>query len=287
MTDLFKVTVSERDSVTGRVLFLVEVVYDDADLVTDDFAFAFQLLLECLRAVMLPWTKAPWGVRKEDLPPVPDPPLALTDDVNPRDYVGEGEAKRISTAYLSEVAWDAETNTLIVTPTHPAWTEHCRVGLSFKTAAYITNYGQPPMDQRAEPLKPVDRTVPAQLYDDYSLGFERRRPKREEITEAIPIATQLSKAYLPVPIAGINTGTVASDLNSVLTLLKYMPVLYQGYGSNQDVGTVVDVTEGQGNNGLMAAMYYEGPCSYGTSTVPVSRIVGRAVLVKPRIRLLA
>ena len=86
---------------------------------------------------------------------------------------------------------------LEVWPTHPAWIEHLRKGMSWETAAYDIGPGEP-----AKPRTPAPVGAPVVRSQDPAQGFRRGTPKYSEIKlKDVFIALHGASKYVADPVA--------------------------------------------------------------------------------------
>jgi hypothetical protein len=155
---------------------------------------------------------------------------------------------------------------LEIWPTHPAWIEHLRKGMTWDTAAYDGGPGLP-----APPRAPSVR-APSQRVDDPKAGFRVGKPKYEEY--------KVAEAF--VPLYGPNrylADPVISDAAAMKKATKTMigqPVLTVPKRGPNRVGTIVQLRK----DGVM--LYHETEHGYGAGGVDFSELksLGRAWLIQ-------
>ncbi len=119
-------------------------------------------------------------------------PLASAMDVEA--YLNSDWMRKNARAFVAKAK--VSKGVLEVWPTHPAWIEHLRKGMSWETAAYDIGPGEP-----AKPRTPAPPGAVAVRSQDPAEGFRRGKPKYPEIKlKGVFIALHGASHYIADPV---------------------------------------------------------------------------------------
>jgi hypothetical protein len=180
-----------------------------------------------------------WKSRFSDFAQYPHvPQCALAQAMDQDDYLNPDWLNKNARAFISKVTKTKDA--LEIEPTHPAWIEHLRVGMSWDTAAYVGGPGLP-----AAVRVPV---APSTTHSkDPAAGFRVGPPK--DNSYKLPgafIPLYGAKQYLADPII--------DDLAKMKAETKTMlgePVLIVPKSGPSEIGTLVE------HRGDSIFLYYE------------------------------
>ncbi len=206
MSALFKATCLARDTASGSVNIQIKSIHPDSGNPEAETFFAMQILADFLRIFTL---------TSVDTDPSAAP--ALSDEIVACDRLEESWLRVNTSSYISSVVPIEQSDdgtkkdiVLRVTPTHPAWTEHCKVGATVDTASYVLGNSRENVTfAPAPPLTPIDRKAPIEVEENPFAGFEMKKPREhrkrdEEGTRRQRESEQQQQQ--PAPTSGVGFG---------------------------------------------------------------------------------
>ncbi len=182
MSELFAVRVVEVSP--GSAKLAVRSVHPDSGPPAPTATFALQLIYDPILNAAYSDFKAFRHLQTA--------PLASVMDVEA--YLDPDWMRKNARAFVAKAK--VSKGVLEVWPTHPAWLEHLRKGMSWDTAAYDIGPGEP-----AKPRTPAPPGAVAVRSQDPAEGFRRGKPKYPEIKlKGVFIALHGANHYIADPV---------------------------------------------------------------------------------------
>lgn len=182
MSELFAVRVVEVSP--GSAKLAVRSVHPDSGPPAPTATFALQLVYDPILNSAYSDFKAFRHLQTA--------PLASAMDVEA--YLDSDWMRKNARAFVAKAR--VSKGVLEVWPTHPAWIEHLRKGMSWETAAYDIGPGEP-----AKPQSPAPPGAVSVRSQDPAEGFRRGKPKYPEIKlKGVFIALHGASHYIADPV---------------------------------------------------------------------------------------